>query len=72
MSADIGEEFKPGAKCSQSGIYRVVHDKAHEQEHDVTVVHGEPFPPCRGCGHGVTFKLKHKAIHLKNHKGFKH
>lgn len=57
MAATVGQEFKPGQKCTQSGIYRVAHDKGHTKEHEVTVVNGEPFPPCRSCGHGVRFTL---------------
>jgi hypothetical protein len=62
---------KPGEKCEQSGIYKVNHDHNHEKEHEVTVVYGEPFPPCNGCGKGVTFTVARAAIHLTSHSSFK-
>ena len=71
MAANAGESFKPGQKCKQSGIYKVVHDRGHDEEHEVTVVNGEPFPPCQSCGHGVRFVLVRAAHHLKNHPSFK-
>ncbi|MEA2204394.1 MAG: hypothetical protein QOE77_1170 [Blastocatellia bacterium] len=63
---------KPGNKCEQSGIYKVNHDRVHKQEHEVTVVYGEPFPPCRGCGHGVTYSLVRGAIHIRSDDTFNH
>jgi len=71
MSANVGDEFSPGKKCKQSGIYRVVHDENHTQKHEVTCVNGETFPPCRNCGSGVRFVLVRAAIHLAKHKLFK-
>lgn len=65
--ADI---YKPGDKVPASGIYRVVHDKNHVQEHEVTVVFGEHFPPCKGCGHHPRFSLVKAAKHIKNHESF--
>jgi hypothetical protein len=71
MSADVGDTFKPGDTVKQSGIYDVLHDTNHRQKHQVTCVYGEPFPPCRGCGHGVKFRLAVKAIHVKQDNDFK-
>ena len=68
--AGIGDLFKPGEKCEASGIYTVVHDGQHRQTHEVTCVYGKPFPPCNHCGRHVRFRLKHKAIHIDNDKGF--
>jgi hypothetical protein len=68
---NMGETYKPGEKVPSSGIYKVVHDKGHAQEHEVTCVLGEPFPPCNGCGHGVRFTLVRAAHHVKNHEHFK-
>lgn len=69
--AEVGDVFKPGEKCDSSGIYAVVHDSQHHQTHEVTCVHGKPFPPCNHCGHRVRFKLKYKAIHIESHESFK-
>jgi hypothetical protein len=65
-------EFKPGDTCNQSGIYRVEHDPNHVGSHEVTVVYGEEFPPCRGCGHHPRFTLVRDAVHLRSHEYFKH
>lgn len=64
-------EHKPGEAVLVSGIYRVVHDKNHAAEHDITAVKGEKFPPCRGCGAGVRFKIRYAADHLSDHDHFK-
>jgi hypothetical protein len=68
MSANKGEEFKPGQKCKQSGIYSVVHDENHTQPHEVTCVNGHTFPPCNHCGKGVKFVLTHPAVHIDKSK----
>jgi hypothetical protein len=66
----IGQEYKPGEKVEHSGIYRVVHDKHHSQEHEVTCVYNEPFPPCHGCGQGVRFILVRAAQHIRSNEHF--
>lgn len=71
MSASIGDTYKPGQICEQSGIYTVIHDSVHHASHDVTCVYGKQFPPCNHCGHSVRFKLKIAAVHLSNHDLFK-
>lgn len=72
MAASVGDEFKPGQKVPQSGIYRVEHDTVHPtSNHEVTCVNGEPFPPCNHCGHDVRFVLVRAAHHLATHKFFK-
>ena len=43
--ATAGEVFKPGEEVPRSGIYRVIHDTNHSQEHEVTCVYGKVFPP---------------------------
>lgn len=64
-------QYKPGQKVPQSGIYKVNHDRRHSEEHEVTAVKGEPFPPCANCGAGVTFSLVRAAHHLKEHPALK-
>lgn len=71
MSAEVGEVFKPGEKCKQSGIYTVLHDPNHVKTHEVTCVNGKTFPPCNRCGHHVRFKLKYAAIHIDQSQHFK-
>jgi len=65
-----GDEFKPGDMCSRSGIYRVVHDVEHKIEHEVTVIHGKPFPPCRHCGQHPRFILERAAQHILSNEWF--
>jgi len=65
------EQYKPGDKVPQSGIYKVVHDTVHKEEHEVTAVVGEPFPPCNDCGSHPRFTLIRAAHHIQTHKYFK-
>lgn len=65
------EIYKPGDKVPASGIYKVIHDKNHVQEHEVTAVFGEPFPPCNGCGTNPRFTLVRAAHHINNHEHLK-
>ncbi len=69
--AHPGDTFRPGEKVPNSGVYRVIHDRHHHEEHEVTCIYGEPFPPCRGCGSGVRFRLVRAALHIKSHDQFK-
>jgi hypothetical protein len=68
--ANVGDEFKPGDAVPNSGIYKVTHDPAHTQAHEVTCVHGKKFPPCRGCKH-PRFVLVRAAQHIDTHEHFK-
>ena len=43
------EQYKPGDKVPKSGIYRAIHDTEHAQEHEVTSIFHEHFPPCKHC-----------------------
>ncbi len=55
--------FRPGDTCQSSGVYEVVHD-GHESRHrELTVVRGEPFPPCRQCL-SVQYRLVRAATHV--------
>jgi hypothetical protein len=67
----MAETFKPGDTVPNSGIYRVVHDEEHAEEHEVTCVSGKPFPPCRDCGSDVRFKLVRKAKHISKQRYFR-
>jgi hypothetical protein len=65
----IGDIFKPGDDVPASGIYRVIHDPKHDQEHEVTCVFGKKFPPCGKCAH-PRFVLVRAAHHIATHKHF--
>ena len=60
----MAEVSKPGDLCKASGIYKVVHDPNHTAEHEVTVVVGKRFPPCKGCGDHPRFTLVRSAVHI--------
>jgi hypothetical protein len=61
--------YKPSDKVPASGIYKVIHDVVHHDEHEVTCVFGEPFPRC--CGSHPRFQLVRNAHHIRNHEHFK-
>jgi len=65
----MSEEFKPGDKVPQSGIYKVNHD-GHHKAHEVTCVMGNTFPPCNDCKH-PRFELVRAAHHIEDHEHFK-
>jgi hypothetical protein len=67
----MATEYKPGQEVPSSGIYEVTHDDEHVDEHEVTCVKGERFPPCNHCGNHPRFRLVRQASHVKNHKEFK-
>jgi hypothetical protein len=67
----MSEQYKPGQKVPWSGIYKVVHDRNHVQEHEVTCVKDEVFPPCNGCGPHPRFTLVRAAHHIFNHENFR-
>jgi hypothetical protein len=61
---------KPGDVVPESGIYKVVHDPQHAQEHEVTCVAGDRFPPCNKCGSHPRFSLIRAAKHIALHEHF--
>ena len=64
-----GEVFKPGDMVPNSGIYRVIHDPEHTEEHEVTCIYGKKFPPCRGC-RSPRFILIRRAQHIDRNGNF--
>ena len=67
---NVGDEFEPGDVVPKSGIYRVIHDHRHAQQHEVTCIYGNVFPRCHGCG-GPRFRLVTAAQHIETHDLFK-
>ena len=65
-----GDIFKPDDVVPTSGIYRVLHDPKHAQEHEVTCISGKRFPPCGKCPH-PRFILVRAAHHIETHEFFK-
>jgi len=71
MAFDAARNFKPGEKCEASGIYLVTHDRNHVSPHEVTVILGELFPPCRACGQHASFRAVRLALHGSNDPNLK-
>ena len=67
----IGDEFKAGQDVPNSGIYKVLHGAKHAEEHEVTCVYGNKFPPCNHCGKDVRFVLVIAVRHVELDKHFK-
>jgi hypothetical protein len=63
--------YKPGDEVPRSGVYRVIHDTQHREEHEVTVVYGRRFPPCNHCGHHPRFIPVKLAQHIDSNSHFK-
>jgi|HubBroStandDraft_4_1064222.scaffolds.fasta_scaffold879223_2 hypothetical protein len=57
-------DYRSGSMVEHSGIYVVTHLGHAIPDHEVTCVKGNRFPPCRGCGHGVAFKLVKPTKHV--------
>ena len=55
--------FHPGDRAQTTGIYRATHLR-HRMPHEITVLEGETFPPCKRCGENVRFELLHAAPRL--------
>ncbi len=66
----LGDVFKAGDQVQNSGIYRVIHDPAHDQPHEVTCLYGRRFPQCRGCQH-ARFTLVRGAESVDGNGHFK-
>jgi hypothetical protein len=66
----LGDVFKSGDRVLNSGIYRVVHDPAHEEPHEVTCLYGKRFPRCRACEH-ARFMLVRGAESIDSNGHFK-
>ncbi len=68
------QSFEPEETVPTSGIYEVMHDKLdsehHAHPHRVTMLSGATFPPCRGCGRGVRYRLCEAAEHIEEHHLF--
>lgn len=56
-------QYHPGDRAQKTGIYRAVHLR-HRMPHEITVLEGETFPPCKRCGESVRFELLYSAPRL--------
>ncbi len=55
---------QPGQLAPASGIYLVTHLSQHRPVHEVLVIRGEEFPPCRTCRSAVRFRLQREVDHV--------
>jgi hypothetical protein len=68
--AALGDLFKPGDRVLHSGIYRVLHNPAHEEPHEVTCLYDRRFPRCHICEH-TRFMLVRGAENIDTHGHFR-
>ena len=61
--------FRPLEVIPESGIYCVYH-AGHRLSHEVTLLRGELFPECNGCGRSVHFELLRPAPGLDADRDF--
>lgn len=57
------QQFAPGDRVRESGIYRVIHE-SHRPVHAVCAVKGDIFPDCRRCKLQVRYELWMEADYL--------
>ncbi len=62
--------FLPGAPAPDTGIYEVIHDRAHRDSHEVVMHRGDLFPPCDQCDQRVRFKLVRTAPYIFDDEDF--
>lgn len=67
----MAKEYSPGDTVEHSGVYKVIHDKNHTKEHEVTCVYGKTFPPCNHCGKHPRFVSVYLAQHIDANDHFK-
>ena len=61
----MAEEFRPGQRVRDTGIYRVTHAPTHPaMPEEVTVLKGRQFPTCPQCDQ-ITYKLIRAAKHVR-------
>ncbi len=62
--------FLPGSPIRLTGIYEVIHDRAHRVAHEA-VLHGKDlFPSCDQCGEKVRFRLIRTAPYIFDDEDF--
>jgi hypothetical protein len=70
LRAQHNKMFLPGEPVPQTGIYEVIHDRAHRLAHEV-VMHGQDlFPNCDQCEARVRFKLIRTAPYIFDDEDF--
>lgn len=67
---DHSTYFVAGANILESGIYEVIHDKAHRQSHESVMVKGDMFPVCDVCQDRVRFRVVRTAPYIFEDEDF--
>lgn len=62
--------FAAGETVRETGIYEVIHDRAHRSAHEVVMLSGESFPTCDTCCEEVRFRLIRTAPYIFQDEDF--
>ncbi|MGH9568055.1 MAG: hypothetical protein ACRD4F_00350, partial [Candidatus Angelobacter sp.] len=62
--------FSPGQPVPETGIYEVIHDRAHRETHEVVMHRGDQFPACDQCDQRVRFKVLRTAPYIFDDEDF--
>jgi len=62
--------FSAGETVRETGIYEVIHDRAHRSAHEVVMLSGDAFPACDSCGDRVRFRLIRTAPYIFQDEDF--
>src|SRR5215510_16164445 len=65
-----GHLFLPGEPIPETGIYEVIHDRAHRASHEVVMHGSDLFPPCDQCDQRVRFRLVRTAPYIFDDEDF--
>src|SRR5205807_9361128 len=59
-----GPTFSAGETVRETGIFEVIHDRAHRSAHEVVMLSGVAFPACDTCAQKVRFRLVRTAPYI--------
>jgi hypothetical protein len=65
-----GKIFLPGQPGPETGIYEVIHDRAHRVAHEAVMHREDLFPVCDQCDTRVRFKLVRTAPYIFDDEDF--
>lgn len=65
-----GKFFVPGEPIRETGIYEVLHDRAHRALHEAVLHAGDTFPECDNCQNKVRFRLVRTAPYIFDDEDF--
>jgi hypothetical protein len=62
--------FLPGQPVPETGIYEVIHDRAHRASHEAVMHREDLFPVCDQCDTRVRFRLVRTAPYIFDDEDF--